>query len=383
MQQGLGEPALTAAWLRAAFVALGGSVALPGGAFADAFGQKRAYLLGLTGTLAAGAMFLVGDLRALWPLALYAGVMFGLSSVGGQSYLMGAVPRESLGLATAGYFMSGTLGGALGNYAGGAVADTHPRLGFAYLGGTILVGEALLLAVAVVALPALPRPAVARSLKVLLGGYREVLRRPGVTPLLALRYLPTFYWGCVTLLLPLLIFHAAGTKRAVGQYSSLSLVVAAACQLLAGRWIDRRGPRPVVLTAIALVTTSAALLALSLGSLAGIYAFGILGAAAAWSLSITMPGLVNDLAPEAEKSRLLGATHLAWSAGLVSGSLVAGAFAETRPALPLQLSALLCAMGILCALLLFRGRLAAEVAEGRNGGEDERKSGRGDGKTAR
>jgi MFS family permease len=184
---------------------------------------------------------------------------------------------------------------------------------------------------------------------------------------LMLRFLPTCYWGAHRLLLPLLIFRLTGTKAGAADYSAISLFVAAVCQLLTGRWCDRAGPRRPAMVAICLVTASTALTAVFANSLAGLYVFGVLGAASAWSLSTTMPRFIRDIAPEGGQATLVGVAHLSWSMGMLSGSLGGGYLLERRPDAPglaFAAGALLClAACVVTARLIASMAGAPEVEE--------------------
>jgi len=359
--------------VRAFFVVMSGIMALAGGAVCDAVGRKNGFLLGMTGVASAGAMFLV-DPQWMLPLAVFSGMMFGLGAVAGQAYLIEAAPDNSLALATACYFTMGTIGNAVGSAVAGWIAEEWAN-GYRILGWLMTVGQLVVLLAAWRVMPSVsgPRPAEAESTA---GGdgYPGLLRRPEVWALLALRCLPTFYWGAVTLLMPLLLFRATGTETAAGYYTSASLVIAAICQLTAGRIVDRIGPRVPVITAVSLIALSAAGQGISGASAAGLVVFGLLGSGAAWSLSITMTTLVRELSSEATRAKLLGMTHVAWSSGFLAGTLGAGYLARDSAGAPLAflLSAAGSGVAIVCAALVtahVRSGLRREPA-GRSGGAD-------------
>jgi MFS family permease len=347
--------------IRGIFVLAGGVVALFGGAACDLFGRKPSYLLAMTGVMAAGLMLLTANHALMVALAVYAGLMFGLGSVAGLSYVMDTSPRHTLALATACYFLAGTVGNALGSAGAGWIAGELAN-GYAVLGIGMTAGHGLLLVAAWRLLPPLPRPEVPRTLEALTGGYRELLLRREVWALLGLRFLPTVYWGTATFLMPLLLFRLTGSEKAAGYYTSVSLVVSAICQLMMGRIVDRVGPRVPVLASISLVT--AACLAQGwLGSQpAGLVLSGLVGAGAAWSLSVTMTTLVQELSSEETKGRLLGMTHVAWSGGFLAGTLLSGHLAREHGQGPAAflVSGAGCAIAILCAL----GVVGALRAEG-------------------
>ncbi|MBI3911047.1 MAG: MFS transporter, partial [Armatimonadetes bacterium] len=199
-----------------------------------------------------------------------------------------------------------------------------------------------------------------------LGSYARLIRRPAVWILLALRFFPTAYWGAVTFLAPLIIFRVAGKNTTVGDYQALALVMSAVTQVLSGRLCDRGYRRPVLLVAAAGITATTIGLAFTYQSLAGIYLFGIGGAGFAWMLSTTMPGIVRDLSTDAERSRLLAASHLAWSAGFVAGTLLAGQW-HARPASVLWIVSACGALALGSVLLLLpflRCTITTEIQSG-------------------
>src|SRR5439155_16983550 len=91
-----------------------------------------------------------------------------------------------------------------------------------------------------------------------------MLTRREVQLLLAIRFLPTCYWGTVTLLVPLLLFRLTHSEASAGDYAGVSLVLACACQSLTGRLCDRAGLRLPVLVAPLGITISA--LGLAMGA---------------------------------------------------------------------------------------------------------------------
>ncbi len=329
----LGKTVWFAAKLRAIPIALGGLFALVGGALSDRFGRKLTVILGLTGALVVGGVFISKQPLLILGILCYQGVASGLSTAGGQSYLISSVNAARLGLATAIYFLSGTFGMAIGNAIGG---ELIARFGYGVVGiGAILMMGAIILA-AILFLPDLPRnlpPAGGgerppkrgkqESLTQMLTGYRQLLRRREMRLLLGMRFLPTYYWGTVNLLMPVLINRAAGVKMA-GYYGTLSLVFASLCQILTGRVCDAIGTRIPAFVTTCLIALSAGLIALSVNSVVLLYASGILGAGAAWSLSVTMPRFINEFSDADEKGHGVGITHLAWSAGFLSGQVVSG-----------------------------------------------------------
>lgn len=345
----LGTP-LFSGGLRAAFLILGGVFAVPAGRLADTWGVKPVYVLGTLGPILAGVIFHSGDPLLLTALCTGIGISSGFNSAGGQSYLISAAPSSVIGIASAGYFLGNTLGSASGNFLSGPIADTF---GFQTLGFCITLAGVVLVLMSILILPAIPSPKSADNSRNL-SEFIQMLRRLDVCLLLGIRYLPTSYWGAVTLLLPLLIFRIAGTSTAATNYSAISLIIAACFQVLTGRLCDRIGRWRPILVSASLVAISALGLALTAHTLTGIYVFGILATASAWSLSTTMPGLIQLIAREDEKGRVVGAAHLAWSLGMLSGSLGGGKLIDWGPVWPFGISVLFCLGALACGVGLYR-----------------------------
>lgn len=363
VEEALSHTPLYTASLRSLQLALGGLSAPLAGMLADRMGYKAAYVWGMTSTVAACAVFLTGQPLALGLLFLYSGLVGSLQTTAGQAYLMEATGRARLGRAAAGYFLGYTLGTSLGSAAAGAFLGSPAAVvasqagqgppamseGFWVLGLVTTLLALGLIGAAFWLLPPMARSdaAIGAGRRLVISG--EMLGRREVRLLLGIRYLPTCYWGAITLLIPLLLFRLTGSAESAGSYAGLSLALAAACQIWTGRVCDREGVRLPVRIAPVGITLSAVGLALGARSEAALWVFGILGACAAWSLSTTMPLLIDAAARPGEKGRVVGLTALAWSAGMLTGNLVAGALAsgplgERWPGLPFALAAL-CGLG--------------------------------------
>jgi MFS transporter, YNFM family, putative membrane transport protein len=336
--------------LRAVFLILGGLFAVPAGRLADGWGIKPVYLIGVLGPILTGSIFFTGDPLILTFLCTGIGISSGFNSAGGQSYLISSAPVSVIGIASAGYFLGNTLGAASGNLFAGPIADA---LGFQTLGICATVAGIGLIVLTVTLLPAIPAPKSSGQDRSL-AGLVKLVKKTDVRLLLAIRFLPTSYWGGVTLLLPLLIYRLTGTYTAATTFTAISLSIAALFQVLTGRLCDRIGRWRPIITSSLMVAVSAIGLALFGQTLWGLYAFGIVAAASAWSLSTTMPGLIQLIADEGEKGRVVGAAHLSWSLGMLSGSLGAGKLIEWGPGWPFGIGFIFCLGALACALGLYR-----------------------------
>ncbi len=324
--------------------------ALLGGELTDTLGSKRVLALGLLCGMVATLVFQTEIpllVAALWGLAGVAGT---LQTLGGSSYLTRASDPRRVGLFSALYALSLMLGGALGCPLAGRLLDTA---GFRTYGlvGLALIGVALLLAVFL--LPAQAVDRAGQEARRARGNLLELARRPEVRLLVGLRFLPTLYYGMALILIPLMINHLAGNKTTVAIYGTVSLVVASAAQLLTGRSADRFGHRwPTLIGYGALIAAALGLAAFS-GQLWGIFLFGVLGLAAAWSLATLLFCLVSDGVPRAEHGRAFGLLHATWSIAMIGGSVLGGGLTRVAPGLPFLVAGLLNSASLVLTLAFF------------------------------
>ena len=323
----LEESALFAALLRALPIGLGGISALIGGTLSDRFGRKLTVLIGMTGAVVVGTLFTTQIPLFLWGILCYEGIASGFKTAGGQTYLISSVSPERLGLATGLYFISSTVGNAIGSAVAGEVIDRTSYstfgIGAAVLAGVLFVGACFFL-------PRLAHASEAQGKRqgiwkstLNVEAYLKLIRRREMQMLVGLRVFPTYYWGSVNLLMPVLIERIAGVK-ATGYYGAVSLLFAFGCQLAVGRICDVVGHRAPALVANAIVTLLAFGVAFFHNSFIGLQVFGILGAGAAWALSTTIPRFINEFTEPDEKGHGVGLTHLAWSTGFLLGYVASG-----------------------------------------------------------
>ena len=325
----LEETPLFAALLRALPIGLGGMSALIGGTLSDRFGRKPTVLIGMTGAVVVGGLFTTQVPLFLWGILCYEGIASGFKTAGGQSYLISAVPPHRLGWATGWYFISMTMGGAVGSAIAGEVID---RTGYNVFGAGAIILAGVLFVGAWLFLPRLAGQQSSQSRRVQGGVWKSALnlpayvdlsRRREMRMLIGLRVFPTYYWGSVNLLMPVLIERIAGVK-ATGYYGAISQLFAFGCQLAVGRICDAVGHRAPAVVANAIVTVLAFGVAFFHDSLIALEVFGVLGAGAAWGLSTTIPRFINEFTEPDEKGHGVGLTHLAWSTGFLLGYVASG-----------------------------------------------------------
>ncbi|MFH1571886.1 MAG: MFS transporter [Gemmatimonadota bacterium] len=348
----LGRVPLFTAYLRSLTLALGGAFALVGGRHCDLFGLKTTLMVGMAGSVITGLVFQSTSVWLLTAIVVLMGMASGHWSAAGQSYLIAAAGARRLGLGGALYFLSMTLGNALGSLATGAVKDEWT---FQQLGAVMVTAMAAVFALAALLLPAESRPAAAGPGGLALwSSYRPLLRRREVKLLVALRLTITGFWGMASLLLPLLVYRVSGSPATAAYYGAVSLAVASGCQLLTGALRDRYGQFWPLVVAGAGFVASALCAALLSQSLVALFAFGTSLTGTAWAISTLIPSLIDEVAGPGEKSRVVGLLHMIWSAAMVSGSLLGGYLVEIDPRLPFALGALLATAGTTCGAVLCR-----------------------------
>jgi MFS family permease len=334
--------------------------ALLGGGLSDSLGSKWVLALGLLGSLVASLLFQTGPplmIAVLWGLA---GAANSLQTLGGSSYLTRMADPRRLGFLSALYALSLTLGGALGNPAAGRILDAA---GFRTYGLVGLCLAGLTVVLAVLLLPNQAREAHAAGTASPQAGMWEMSQRPAMRLLMALRFLPTIYYGMALVLIPLMINHLAGNKTTVAIYGTVSLVAASIAQLLTGRAADRYGHRKPTLIGYSALIASALGLAATANQLWGVFLFGVLGLAAAWSLATLLFCLVSDGVPRAEHGRAFGLLHATWSVAMIAGSLLGGALTRVAPGLPFLAAGLL-NVGSVAVAMAFFARLDREGGAG-------------------
>ncbi len=307
-----------------------------GGMLADRVGAKYLLLLGMTAVSIGGLMFMVSDTRLLVLLALLYGALFTLRTTSSRAYLALVAPLGSMGLMGALYFAGPTIGSALGNAAAGPIAD---QLGFRALGIGMLAGNLLLVFFGVLFLPQIRLEQIQQSSAwEMLRSYQDLWRRPLILRLIGIRFLPTWWLGTSSVLLPLLIFRLTESVTAVALYATLSALVTGSTGLVVGWLSDRIGrAAPVIASSLtlALGPLGCALFVDDALLLAASAIFTSLGGQ--WLASL-MPSLVRVSGEGHEQGRLTAITEAAWTFGNLGGTMAAGVLIGLAAPVPFVLA---------------------------------------------
>jgi DHA1 family inner membrane transport protein len=332
-------------------------VALFGGTLTGMLGSKWVLVCGLALSAVGALAFLVhapGLVAVLW---FAGGAGLALITVGGGSYLTRLSARASLGALASIYMLSFTAGGVIGNPIAGVIIE---RSGFTAFGLAELavIGIAALIAILLMVYLG-DRSAESASVRAFWTGALPMTRRAKVRLLLALRGLPTVFYGMLTVLVSLLLNNLTGNKALVAAYGTTTLILASAAQLAAGRAADRWGGRGPTLVAYGAIILSGIGLAITAGTVWGLFLFGVLGVAAAWSLSTLMYVWVADGVSKPEHASAVGLLHAVWSISMIAGSLLGGWLVRTSAGLPFLIAGLL-NVGAIFVALAYYGRMAAQ-----------------------
>jgi MFS family permease len=331
----------------------GMATALLGGAIAARLGAKWVLVCGLALSMISSLVFQVHSLGLVIILWILGGAGMALVTVGGASYLTRISERGGLGILAAFYALSMTIGGSIGNPLAGVLIERYGFAAFSWAAMALSAG--VILAVTFLMAHFRDRTTQTVSLSSMWAGMLATTRKTNVRLLVGLRCLPTIYYGMLTVHIPLLLNSLSGSKVLVAAYVTTTLIVASAAQLLAGRLADRKGARLPTLAAYSVLILSGLGLAASLGTVWGLFVFGVAGNAAAWSLSTMMYVWVNDGIPKAEHPPTFGLLHAVWSLSMMTGSVLGGWTVAALPGLPFLVTGLF-NVGSLFLIFAYYGR---------------------------
>jgi len=313
--------------------------ALGSGALTARLGSKWVLVGGLAFS---GLSSLVFQLDTFWLVALLwltGGAGAALVTVGSSSYLTRLSGQGTLGILAALYALSMTIGGAIGNPLAGVLIERYSFSRFGWAAVALTVITTLILALWMNNLHDYAAAPV--GFRTLGASFLPTLRQPTVRFLIGLRGLPTLFYGMMTVLVPLLLNDLSGNKVMIAAYGTATLIVASVAQLLAGRAADRWGAQRPTLIAYGTLFVAGCGLFLGVGQVVTLFCFGVLGIAAAWSLSTLMYVWVADGLPKDEHPATFGLLHAVWSLCMIGGSLLGGWLVRLTPGLPFLLGGLI------------------------------------------
>ncbi|MCJ7738709.1 MAG: MFS transporter, partial [Anaerolineae bacterium] len=233
LEERLGLTMVLLSALVAAGQVAGMAAGVVAGFLSDVLGSKWMLVAGIAGMALTSLAFVIPLPAVVAVLWVMNGIAIGFHTLGGQSYLTRVSDPTYLGLLSGLYELTLTLGGAVGSPGLGVLLD---RQGFGAFGIVLFLACLLTALVAIFFIPN-TRTAGAdlqQSPRRSWGQILTVIQRPVVAVLVAIRFLPTIFYGMATVLIPLLINRLTGSKTSVAVYGLISLILASASQLLAG-----------------------------------------------------------------------------------------------------------------------------------------------------
>lgn len=321
---------------------------LIGGSLSDRWGHKKVLVLGVGATALSSLIYVFHvpwTIAALWGLG---GVGIGFATLSSQGYLTLAASASTLGLFSALYNWGYTIGGAIGNPLAATILDQDNFTIF----GLALAGFGLFTTFIAIFLPQIHPLSNSKDTASSHGGYKIIFRRR-ILILGLLRFLPTCYYGVMTLL-PLIIKQQGGSNTAVAWYAAGSAIFASLTQLLAGRISDRWGVRLPTVAAFTTILLAIGGTIITAGSVWGYYIFGALGVSAAWALSTLLPGMVTVAAEPEIHGRVFGILHLLWTFAMILGTLLGGTLLEIDVRLPFAVVGILNVIALTLTVPFFR-----------------------------
>jgi len=360
LQERLGLLPVTISSVVAGAQIVGMMAALLGGALADRLGSKRVLVCGLILAGVGSLVFQVQTFRWVALLWLIGGGGAALVTVGGASYLTRLSARRALGILSALYALSMTIGGAIGSPIAGVLIQQYGFGTFGWAAVALSVVTALVVTLLMANLhDYTTEPASSHTFG---GNLLPTLRQRKVRLLIGLRGMPTLFYGMLTVLIPLLINDLTGNKVTVAAYGTTTLIVASAAQLLTGKAADRWGARRPTLAAYTTLIVSGLGLFLGAGSVQGLFIFGVLGIAAAWSLSTLMYIWVADGIPRDEHPATFGLLHAVWSLCMIGGSVLGGWLVRLAPGLPFLVLGLINIGACFLTVFYYRHKAVEDIA---------------------
>lgn len=336
--------------------------ALIGGALAARIGSKWVLVGGL---LLSSLSSLVFQLQ--WPgfvvlIWMIGSIGASLITVSGASYLTQLSHRGGLGILSALYALSITVGGAIGNPIAGAIIEQRGYSTWGWYANALMLVAFVLV---FLFMPQLHKPSTndgnnnsGNGDKVPkpngLMGLLPATRNRNVRLLIGLRCLPTIFYSVMMVLIPLLLNQLSNSKTLVAAYGTTTLVVASAAQLLVGRVADRWGARRPTLIAYSVMLLAGLSLAATANTVWGLFGFGVMGIAAAWSLSTLMYVWVADGVAQPDHASTFGLLHAVWSLSMISGSLLGGWLVRLTPGLPFLIGGLINIGALALAMVYYK-----------------------------
>lgn len=321
-------------------------VAFAGGFLSARYGHKWVFLIGL---LVTSLNSLVFHLDTIWVITLLwslGGAGSAVANIGSSSYLTATGSTKAMGLISALFVLSTTIGGTLGNPIAGALIT---QFGYGVFGWVMLAIMLVMLVVVYSLLPAAPPPVAVDAAVAL--PTTVLFRTPAIRSIVILRTCATLFYGMVLVLVPLMLHDITADVNVVATYTSLTLIAASVVQFLAGRAADRWGARLPTTVMFATMVGCGICFGLLPHTMLTLMVLGVTSIACAWALSALMFVWIRDGVAPALHPPLFGMLYAVWSLSMIIGSILGSWLYEQWPSAPFVLFGVI---NILACLVVHR-----------------------------
>ena len=320
---------------------------LTGGIIGDAFGHRKAYLIGLSMMVVLAGAFLTTSVPAIFLLFSIFGLGMGWSSTAFQTYVVQAFPRTQTATLMGFWFSSMGMAGI----AGSAVATSLVEgAGFAPIGILGLVTSAIGYILIWATVPKTRESTISpleitkpSALKLQLP---QLQRARGVLAFLGLTGIPSVFIGASSVAAPLLLFAASSSSSLVAGYGLAVALVALLAHPLIGRLADMKGLwGPMVIGAF-MVVMGGLMMAIGPTTVSIIYVAGIIGLLGGGIRDILIPTIAGEVMSPSVHGRVIGLGSMTWSIGFMAGSLLTGLLLDEHPSILFWIVAAITALSL-------------------------------------
>ncbi len=304
--------------------------ALVGGAMTARYSHKWVFVLGLLVTALNSLVFQLDSIWLITVLWSLGGAGSAVANIGSSSYLTALGSQSAMGVISAMFVLSTTIGGTLGNPLAGYLIS---QFSYALFGWVML---AVIVAMCVVIYVMLPdgQASVAPQQTPTTFPTLALFVTPAIRHIVVMRACATLFYGMMLVLIPLMLHDLTADVTVVATYTSLTLIAASIVQFVAGRAADRWGARLPTLVMFVTMVGCGMCLGIFPHTTVTLIIFGVVSIACAWALSALMFVWIRDGVAPALHPPLFGMLYAVWSISMIIGSIAGSWLFEQWPASP-------------------------------------------------
>ena len=293
---------------------------LPSAWLAVRIGAKRTVLVGLVSLAVSSAAFGLGESFGMLVAARFVQGLGGACSwTGALAWLVAEGPPDRRGELIGTAFGAAVFGALFGPVLGAAADETSPETAFG-----VVAALAVVLIAATLATPAPTARAPER------GGFRAVLRERPVLAGMALIVLVGLFFGVLEVLVPLRLDDLGASTVVVAGTFLAGAALQAVASPITGRYLDRRGPLPIVRAALA-AAVGLAIAVPALGAVPPIVALAVIAGPLVGALWVPGMTVLSDGTDAAglDQAFAFALVNLTWAGAQTAGAGGGGALADS------------------------------------------------------